>query len=888
MSAPKTIRLADYQPPAYWFDTVDLRVEIQPTGTIVTAHSTFRRNVDGDAVALTLSGRELELLDVVLDGQTLAADAYQLDVEQLVILKPPEQGSLSVRTRIHPQQNTSLEGLYKADSAYCTQCEAEGFRKITYFPDRPDVMARYTTTIVADRASCPVLLSNGNLIDSGHTDDGRHWVRWQDPFPKPSYLFALVAGDLAVTEDHFTTMSGREVTLRIYVEQHNIDKCEHAMVSLQRAMRWDEEVYGLEYDLDMYMIVAVDDFNMGAMENKGLNVFNSKYVLSSPDTATDDDFAGIEAVVAHEYFHNWTGNRVTCRDWFQLSLKEGLTVFRDQEFSADMGSRAVKRIQDVRVLRAAQFAEDGGPMAHPVRPSEYAEINNFYTVTIYNKGAEIIRMLHTLIGKVAFRRGMDLYFERHDGQAVTTDDFVAAMQDASGKDLAQFKLWYQQAGTPEIFVEQAFDATTGEYRLNLSQLIPDTPGQQDKLAMHIPISLGLLDQDGNSIAFQASSNGQALPSSPAAGDQLETLLELRDARTSVSIADLTQAPTASLLRGFSAPVKLRFDRTSEQLAFQFAHDPDPFNRWDASQSIAINVLLDSIERIKTQVPPVLPETVIDAFRYTLSATDLDPAFVAETLMLPGVNYLADQQTQIDIDATEAATVWLRRTLAQALEKELLGLYQQHQTRAAYSADGASIGRRALKNAALGFLLELPRPEYRSLAQTQFLQADNMTDSIAALRGLAHVECLERTTVFEQFEQRWQHDSLVMDKWFGVQATCRLDGTLERVTALLEHPEFELVKPNKVRALIGTFCHANPVQFHAKDGSGYAFLTQQLSTLNHLNPQIAARLVGAFSRWRKFDDDRRDQMCDCMRSLLSLDGLSKDVNEMLTRTLGDAA
>jgi aminopeptidase N len=888
MSTPKTIYLSDYQAPAYWVDSVDLRIELGEQQTLVESTLAFRRNTGGEAAPLSLMGRELELLSVSLDNRELSPAEFTLDSDGLVITNAPNSGVLRIATRIHPETNTSLEGLYKADSAFCTQCEAEGFRKITYFPDRPDVMSRYTTTIVADRQLCPVLLSNGNPVARGELDANRHWVKWEDPYPKPSYLFALVAGDLACVEDTFTTASGREVALRIYVEHHNAEKCDYAITSLHRAMRWDEEVYGLEYDLDIYMIVAVDDFNMGAMENKGLNVFNSKYVLAKPETATDDDFSGIEAVIAHEYFHNWTGNRVTCRDWFQLSLKEGLTVFRDQEFSADMGSRAVKRIQDVRVLRAAQFAEDAGPMAHPVRPHAYAEINNFYTVTIYNKGAELIRMLHTLIGKAAFRRGIDLYFDRHDGQAVTTDDFIASMQDASGVNLDQFKLWYQQAGTPEIAVAESWDAATQTFHLRFSQSIPDTPGQSDKKPMHMPVRLGLLDSSGAPIAFHAQINNTT--GKPAAGTPAlvnEAIIELRDADTTVSIAAMPSAPLASLFRQFSAPIKLRAKRSQEQLAFQFAHDPDPFNRWDASQSLIISVLMDYMGGPRGELEPTVTRTLVDAFRQTFNSAASDPAFVAETLMLPGDNYIADQQDQIDIDATHRANRWLRMQLAHELEDEFVSLYEANRAASAFSTDGASAGKRALRNAALSFLLELPNPRYRELAVQQYEQANNMTDSIAAVRGLAHVDGPERLAVLADFEKRWSDDSLVMDKWFGVQAASRLDGTLQTVRELLGHAEFDLRKPNKVRALIGTFCHANPARFHAADGSGYAFLREHLTTLNQLNPQIAARLVTAFSRWRRFDEDRREQMHQCMESLLTLENLSKDVHEMLSRTLGNA-
>jgi aminopeptidase N len=887
MPASPTVRLADYQPPSFFIETVDLKVDIGQSRTLVEAQLWLKRNRDGPGEGLRLDGRELELVHIELDGRELVPGEYALDDEGITIARCPDNAALRICTRIDPDTNTSLEGLYKADSAYCTQCEAQGFRKITYFPDRPDVMARYSTTIIADAATCPVLLSNGNPVARGELPEGRHWMTWEDPFPKPSYLFALVAGDLACAEDTFTTASGREVTLRIYVERHNIDKCDHAMRSLKRAMRWDEEVYGLEYDLDMYMIVAVDDFNMGAMENKGLNVFNSKYVLARPDTATDDDFAGIEAVIAHEYFHNWTGNRVTCRDWFQLSLKEGLTVFRDQEFSADMGSRAVKRIQDVRVVRSAQFAEDGGPMAHPVRPEAYEEINNFYTVTIYNKGAEVIRMMHTLIGADAFRKGMDLYFKRHDGRAVTTDDFVAAMEDASDKDLSQFRLWYSQAGTPTVDVISAWDARTGTCKLTLSQLTPATPGQTDKAPMHIPVRIGATSAHGEALAFNVADCDGA--------PQLQHTLELRAASETFALTGFTKAPQVSVLRGFSAPVKIEYPRSTAALAFALANDADEFNRWDAGQTLLQTVLLDNVRRQQQGADMDCPPALEQAFEHLLEplaqssavAATRDPALVAEALMLPPENYLADQMESIDVVAIHEACLWLKRHLATHLAALLESVYNQCVSDAPYTPDGPSAARRALKNASLGLLLELPNADFRHQALKQYQDADNMTDALAVVRAFAHIDCSERREVLTDFEHKWQQDSLVMDKWFAVQAASRLPGTLSEVQALLVHPEFDLRKPNKVRALIGTFAHANPRRFHAPDGEGYAFLAEQIHTLDPLNAQITARLIAAFSRWRRFPEPQRNAMGDALSRIVHQPNLSKDVKEMVSRTLGNS-
>jgi aminopeptidase N len=886
MPASPTVRLADYQPPSFFIDAVDLKVEIGQPRTLVEAQLSVTRNPDGPGTALRLDGRELELVQIELDGRKLLPGEYARDDEGITIENCPDSAQLRVCTRLDPDNNTSLEGLYKADSAYCTQCEAQGFRKITYFPDRPDVMARYSTTIIADTESCPVLLSNGNPVARGEWPDGRHWMTWEDPFPKPSYLFALVAGDLACAEDTFTSASGREVTLRIYVERHNIDKCDHAMKSLKRAMRWDEEVYGLEYDLNMYMIVAVDDFNMGAMENKGLNVFNSKYVLARPDTATDDDFAGIEAVIAHEYFHNWTGNRVTCRDWFQLSLKEGLTVFRDQEFSADMGSRAVKRIQDVRVLRSAQFAEDAGPMAHPVRPEAYEEINNFYTVTIYNKGAEVIRMMHTLIGADAFRRGMDLYFERHDGQAVTTDDFVAAMESASGKDLSHFRLWYSQAGTPTIEVTTNWEAQTGTCNLSLSQLTPATPGQTDKSPLHIPVRIGAISAQGEAIASKLAGSDD-----PA---QFQHTLELHEASETFALSGFTQAPELSVLCGFSAPVKVTYPRSTAALAFALEHDHDEFNRWDAGQTLLQTVLLDNVHRHQEGIEMACPPELMQAFANLLApqaqssndAAAQDPALVAEALMLPSENYLADQLESIDVVAIHEACIWLKRHLAMHLATSLESIYANCVSAAPYTPNGPSAARRALKNAALGLLLELPGANFRHTALKQYQDADNMTDAFAVVRTFANIDCPERREVLVDFERKWHQNSLVMDKWFTVQASSRLAGTLTEIQALLVHPEFDLRKPNKVRALIGTFSHANPRNFHAPDGEGYAFLAEQVCALDSLNPQITARLIAAFSRWRRFPDPQRNAMSETLRDILQRPNLSKDVTEMVSRTLGN--
>ncbi|MEW5790775.1 MAG: aminopeptidase N [Pseudomonadota bacterium] len=879
--APQVIYLKDYMPPAYLVDTVDLHFELGEAVSTVRSRLGLQRNPDGGAGAppLVLDGQALELVSVAMDGRQLALDAYAVDSERLVIAAPPAACTLEIVTRLKPQENTALEGLYKSGGNFCTQCEAQGFRRITYFPDRPDVMARYTTTIVAEQARYPVLLSNGNLVESGVLDDGRHWARWQDPFPKPSYLFALVAGDLVRIEDSFTTRSGRPVALHLYVQRQNADKCEHAMRSLKQAMQWDEDVYGREYDLDVYMIVAVDDFNMGAMENKGLNIFNSKYVLARPDTATDSDYEGIQAVIGHEYFHNWTGNRITCRDWFQLSLKEGLTVFRDQEFSADMGSRAVKRINDVKRLRSAQFPEDAGPMAHPVRPESYIEISNFYTATVYEKGAEVIRMMHTLLGPAGFRQGMDLYFERHDGQAVTTEDFVKCMEDANGADLGQFRLWYSQAGTPVLEAAGSHDAAERTYTLRVWQSCPPTPGQPEKAPMHIPLALGLLDADGCEIPLQLA--GEAAPVGTS------RVLNLRQTEESFCFVNVPSAPVPSLLRGFSAPVKLRMAYSDAELAFLLAHDTDPFSRWEAGQQLAGNLMLRLIDEHRAGRPLVLDPALANAYARTLQSADLDPAFKALALTLPAESYVAELMEVVDPQAIHVVREFLRRALAEALRDDWLRAYEAHRDEGPYRIDGAAIGRRSLKNLCLGYLMSLDEPDPRARCMAQFRSAGNMTDAIGALSLLANSDSAERVEALAAFYERWRHDALVVDKWFTIQATAKLPGTLDEVKRLLQHPAFELKNPNKVRALIGAFAHGNPARFHDAGGAGYAFVAEQVLRLDPLNPQVAARLVAALSRWRRFDAGRQALMRAQLERILAAPSLSKDVYEIVAKSLADA-
>ncbi len=871
---PRTIHRKDYRPPDYLIDAIDLAFDLDEATTRVTSHLTVRRNHDGNR-PLILDGVDLRLISLRVNGEILDDDSYQVNDESLTLPDLPAAFTLDIETEIKPQDNTSLEGLYKSSGTFCTQCEAEGFRKITYYLDRPDVMARFSTTITAAKTLYPVLLSNGNLESSEELGDGRHRTRWKDPFPKPSYLFALVAGDLVALEDKFITRSDRDVALRIYVEPGNQNQCAHAMDSLKRSMAWDEERFGREYDLDIFMIVAVGDFNMGAMENKGLNIFNTKYVLADMDTATDDDFENIESVIGHEYFHNWSGNRVTCRDWFQLSLKEGLTIFRDQEFSSDMGSRAVKRITDVARLRATQFPEDAGPIAHPVHPDSYIEINNFYTTTVYEKGGEIVRMVQTLIGQEAFRNGLDLYFERHDGQAVTCDDFVAAMEVASGRDLTQFRRWYTQAGTPQIDVATHFDKARGCYRIRLSQSCPPTPGQQDKEPLHIPVAVGLLDPQGENLPMQLAGERSA-PSTPT------RILELTDPTQEFEFAGIAAEPTASLLRNFSAPVKLNYSRSDEELSFLMGHDPDPFNRWEAGQQYAVNVILQRLPRGDNYQP--LESRFCDSFAAILGNPTLDPAFRAAALTLPSEVYLGECVDQIDVDGIHHARQFVRRSLAETLREPLERLYETCQGPSVTGIDSTSIGLRRAKNRALDFLASLDGSESTARCVEQFDQAENMTDRIAALSLLADSDAAKRNSALAEFYDRWKDNPLVIDKWFSLQAMSRRDDTLEVVTRLLDHPDFNFRNPNRFRSLVSAFAVANRIRFHEASGAGYRFLADQILRLDPLNPQVAARSVGVLGRWRRFDPARQALMKSELERILSSARLSKDVYEIASKCL----
>ena len=879
---PKMIYLKDYQAPDYLIDETHLTFELFDDHSLVHAQLVMRRNPARGAglPPLVLDGEQMQLLSVKLDDSDLSGDDYQLAADSLTLQPRSETFTVDTSVRIHPETNTALEGLYKSSGMFCTQCEAEGFRKITYYLDRPDVMSRFTTTLIADQKQYPILLSNGNPIGNGPQEDGRHWATWEDPFMKPAYLFALVAGDLWCVEDSFTTVSGRDVALRIYVEPENIDKCAHAMTSLKKSMRWDEEAYGREYDLDIFMIVAVNDFNMGAMENKGLNIFNSSAVLARAETATDAAHQRVEAIVAHEYFHNWSGNRVTCRDWFQLSLKEGFTVYRDAGFSADMHSATVKRIQDVAYLRTHQFAEDAGPMAHAVRPNSFIEISNFYTLTVYEKGSEVVGMLHTLLGAESFRKGSDLYFERHDGQAVTCDDFIKAMEDANGVELGQFKRWYSQAGTPRLQVSERFDAQARTYSLTLRQSCPPTPDKVEKLPFVIPVALGLLDANGHELPLRLSDESQAGGTS--------RVLAVTEAEQTFTFVDIAEQPLPSLLRGFSAPVKLSFPYTRDQLMFLMRHDTDGFNRWDAGQQLSVQVLQEMIGQYQRGDSLNMDSRLLTALASVLENPQLDQAMVAEMLSLPSEAYLAEISDTADVDAIHAAREFARRQLADGLFDALWARYQANREvskATAYVAEKEHFARRALQNIALSYLMLSGRPEVLAATLEQYDACDNMTERLTALAVLVNSPFeAEKSKALEAFAEHFKDNPLVMDQWFSVQAGSGLPGGLPRVKALMQHPAFTLKNPNKVRALIGAFAGQNLINFHAADGSGYRFLADLVIELNALNPQIASRQLSPLTRWRKYDSQRQALMKAELERILASGALSSDVYEVVSKSL----
>ncbi len=877
----QTINLSDYAPPPFLIDTVDIEVNFQPGEVLVTARLCVRRNpaAHSPSAALVLDGEELELLDVSLDGLNLAPNCYCLGSNTLTLPVVPDAFSLQTLVRIQPDGNTRLSGLYRSADGYFTQCEAQGFRRITWFLDRPDVMSRYTVTLHADKTQLPQLLANGNPVASGDAADGRHWAKWEDPFPKPCYLFAVVAADLDVLRDSYCTLSGRKVQLAIYAEAGKLDQCGYALLALKKAMHWDEQTFDLEYDLDYYNIVAVGDFNMGAMENKGLNIFNTKYVLARPDVATDIDYENIDRVIAHEYFHNWTGNRVTCRDWFQLSLKEGLTVFRDQEFGADVHNRSVARIREVRSLRAIQFPEDNGPMAHPVRPSSYIEINNFYTATVYQKGAEVVRMMQTLIGQQAFRRGMGLYFARHDGQAVSCDEFVASMADASSTDFSQFMRWYEQAGTPHVHASGHYDMAGKRYVLSLTQSCAPLHGQKKNLPWHIPITIALIGPDGQDLNLHlAGDDGD--------GVTRQRVLSLQSQTQEFIFEQVLLAPVPSLLRNFSAPVVLDFAYTDQELAHLLAHDSDPFNRWEAGQRLASRLILAATATLASGATPSWPLSFAQAAARVLAEADANPAFAAEALSLPNEATLAEQLDVVDPDALHAARNGLRSFLAAQLGAEFQACYDRLAPRDGYRPNPSDAARRALRNLCLGYLCETNSPAARLLAKRQFDSADNMTDQYASLMTLVQCEGDERRQALDIFFHRWQDEALVIDKWLQAQASSRLPDTLMEVERLVDHPAFDLRNPNKVYSLVRAFGH-NHVRFHAVDGSAYRFLADQICRLDAINPLVAARLTRSFDRWRKFDSIRQGHARAALETVRHHDGLSRDVFEIVEKSLGQS-
>lgn len=867
----------DYAEPDYWIDTVDLEFELGEEWTHVRTRMRVRRNRDHGR-PLVLDGEELDTRSVVLDGQACELNKdYHLDGESMRLATSLESFVLETEVRIQPQKNTALSGLYKSSGNFCTQCEANGFRRITWFLDRPDVMSRYTVVIVANPARYPVLLSNGNRTENESLEDGRQRVVWADPHLKPCYLFALVAGNLVAHSGSFTTASGRQVRCEIWVEPRNADACEHALASLQHSMAWDEMAFGREYDLDVYMIVAVGDFNMGAMENKGLNIFNSKYVLAKPETATDADYEAIEAVIGHEYFHNWTGNRITCRDWFQLTLKEGLTVYRDQEFTAYRTSAAVKRIDDVRGLRAGQFPEDGGPMAHPIRPESYIEMDNFYTATVYEKGAEVIRMYATLLGTDGFRRGMDLYFERHDGQAVTCDDFRAAMADANGADLGQFERWYLQAGTPVLEVSESYDGGAGVYELHVQQVAPEGQDAANFQALHVPLRMALLAPDGRALPL-------TLEGESGTG-ATERVVELRDSASRLRFTGIQERPVASLLRGFSAPVVLRFPRSQADLAHLMAHDSDAFVRWDAGQTLFGDAILALAADAAAGRELVMDPALIAPFQAVLDDANLDGSMRALMLVLPGESVLEQRMDVIDPDALFAARRFLRRELASGCHASLKDWYERTRPGDASGSDSSEVDRRRLGGVVLAYRAAVEEQSIAATALELFQGASGMTDVMAAMGCLNDLDCPERNEALAAFYGKWKDDPLVMDKWFTLQACSRLPGAAARALELSQHADYTLTNPNRVRSVVGAFSRANPTGFHDLSGAGYRFLADQILALDPLNPQIAARLAGGFNRWKRYDERRQTLMRTELERIRDQAGLSKNTLEIIARALG---
>ncbi|MGY0616125.1 aminopeptidase N [Vibrio sp. FJH11] len=865
--APQAKYRKDYKAPSHTITEINLTFDLYDNDTIVTAVSKVVQK--GELTSLKLDGEGLELRSVKVNGEDWAH--HEVKELSLVLSDLPSEFELEIITKIDPEANTALEGLYKSGGAFCTQCEAEGFRRITYYLDRPDVLAKYTTKVIADKGAYPYLLSNGNRVAEGEAENGRHWVQWQDPHPKPAYLFALVAGDFDVLRDKFTTMSGRDVDLEIFVDKGNLDRAPHAMTSLINSMKWDEERFGLEYDLDIYMIVAVDFFNMGAMENKGLNIFNSKFVLANDQTATDRDYLGIEAVIGHEYFHNWTGNRVTCRDWFQLSLKEGLTVFRDQEFSSDLGSRAVNRIDNVRIIRGPQFAEDSSPMSHPIRPDKVIEMNNFYTLTVYEKGSEVIRMYHTLLGEEGFQKGMKLYFERHDGTAATCEDFVSAMEDATGVDLTQFRLWYSQSGTPTLRVGSEYNAQAKTYSLTVEQFTEATHDQSEKQALHIPFDIELYDTKGQVIPLIIN------------GESVHNVLDIKQDKQTFVFENVQVNPVPSLLREFSAPVKLEYNYSDDELIFLMKHATNDFARWDASQMLLAKYIRQNVLNVQAGQEVQLSAEVLDAFREVLLDANLEPAFIAHVLSLPSINEITGWYQQIDIDAVDAVLNAITLSLSKELEQELSATYHALK-QAEYSIDHDSIGKRALRNQCLQFLAHTEKGN--QLVREQYEFANNMTDTIAAMTAAnsAQLEC--RESLMADYSDKWKHDGLVMDKWFTLQGSNPAKDALANIKATMSHEAFSLKNPNRTRSLIGSFLGSNPVRFHDKSGSGYQFAGEILRQLNDTNPQVASRLIDPLLKFRKYDERRQALIRAELEKLKAMDNLANDLFEKVSKALDE--
>lgn len=860
---PKTHYLKDYQPTPYQIGSIHLHIDLHEEKTQVNTVLKIQRRAGApEQTPLVLDGEDLVLKTIAIDGHPLTQEQYEVTNEHLTIFNVPERFYLETQVEIKPQENTKLMGIYKSGGNYTSQCESHGFRHITYFLDRPDVLTHFTTTMTADKERYPLLLSNGNRVDYKILGNGRHWAQWEDPSLKPCYLFALVAGDFDVVEDTFTTQSQRKIQLQVFVEKGKKDQAYHAMECLKHAMRWDEKAFGREYDLDQYMVVAVNDFNFGAMENKGLNIFNDAYILAKPETATDDDYLNIESVIGHEYFHNWSGNRVTVRDWFQITLKEGLTVFREQSFMEEAVSGVAHRISEANIIRNRQFPQDDGPMAHPIRPDHYIEINNFYTVTVYNKGAEVIRMVKTLLGADRFRKAMDLYFSRYDGLAVTTEDFLQAMMDSSGVDLSQFKRWYSQAGTPRLLVTDAYDPKTQTYTLTVEQSCPSTPADtSEKLPFHIPVTFGLLDREGHALPLE------------------NQVLEIKAPRETFTFQSIQSHPIPSLLRGFSAPVKLHYEYKPEDLMVLVEHDTDEFNRWDAMQKLFIHCFQSGIKQEKPHLSPEF----IKVFKRVLES-ETHPMLISQMLALPGESYLLDILTPINIDQLHALYLGVKHELAKVLKETFLTVYQ----RSHRSDDGRyhidSIGRRALKNLCLDYLLSLKTPDVIALSKSQWKQAQNMTDRMGALQPLMNIDCPERTEALSDFYRQFENEALSIDKWFRLQAQSDLPDVIERIQTLLSHPKFDLKNPNRVRALIGSFTAQNLVHFHQMDGKGYQFLTDQILVVDKFNPMVSARLAEPLTQWRKMDEKRQLQIKQCLERLKSQKTLSKDVYEIVSKSL----